>query len=478
LRIVIFNSNTELLPNPVVPLGACIAASASQEAGWEVFFADLAFEKDPAATVRDLLGSLAPDAVGISIRNVDNTDFMIPRFYLSEIREKVVGPSVEAFPERVVLGGAGFSTMPEEILDYMGASAGVVGDAETTFPRLLERWAAGKDLEGLPGIVRKGDEGPVLEAPASPPENLDSLPRARSWGWVKLGRYASYGGWPNLQTKRGCPLRCTYCVYNRVEGKAYRFRSPGAVLEELDQYRSHGARDAEFTDSTFNIPLDHAKTVASAIASGKPGLRLHTSGMNPLQADEELFRLMADAGFASIGISAESASDRALDGLQKGYDASAVARILALTKDAGFDTFWYFLFGGPGENEETLEETLRFLDREIPPHHLVYLGAGIRIQKGAPVEAVARDQGLLSLGESLLEPKFYFSPDLSSERLLRRLEEEVLTHPNYLQVVDYQHSRAPLVTARILRWLRYKRPTWTVVPFLNRFFAKLGRKRR
>jgi radical SAM superfamily enzyme YgiQ (UPF0313 family) len=457
LRIAVFNSNTELLPNPVVPLGACIAASTAREAGWEVFFCDLAFEKNPAEKVRDFLGRLGPDAAGVSIRNVDNTDFLSPRFYLTDIREKIVAPAVEALPGRVVLGGAGFSTMPEEILEYMGAPVGVVGDAETTFPRILERWAEGKGLEGLSGIVREGPDGPVMEEQAPLPEVLDGLPQARSWGWVQLNRYASYGGWPNLQSKRGCPLRCAYCVYNRVEGKAYRLRSP---------------------DSTFNIPLDHAKAVSNRIALGKPGLRLHTSGMNPLQADAELFRLMADAGFASIGISAESASDRALEGLQKGYDASAVARILALAKEAGFDTFWYFLFGGPGENDETVEETLRFLDRKIPPNHLVYLGAGIRIQKGAPVEAVARKQGLLSPGESLLEPKFYFSPELQPEWLLRRLDQEVLAHPNYIQVADYQHSRGPLITARILRWLRYKRPTWTVVPFLNRLFAKLGRRRR
>jgi hypothetical protein len=94
------------------------------------------------------------------------------------------------------------------------------------------------------------------------------------------------------------------------------------------------------------------------------------------------------------------------------------------------------------------------------------------------VERVAREQGVLSEGESLLEPRFYLSPDLDRERLSRRLEEEVLRHPNYLQVVDYQHSRAPLIMARLLHWFRYRRPSWTVVPFLNRLFAKLGRKRR
>lgn len=478
MKVLVVNSNTEILPNPVVPLGALLAASAARDAGFETTFLDLAFAKDPEGAVREALARLRPDAAGISIRNVDNTDSNRPELYLPFIREAVVRPCLEALPGRVVLGGAGFSTMPEEILDFMGAPAGVVGDGEAAFPEILRRWAGGASLEGVGGAVLRGDGGSERVPCGAGPQDLDALPRAEPWRWLDLERYRAFGGWPNLQTKRGCPLRCAYCVYNRVEGSAYRFRSPDSVAAELAALAAHGARDAEFTDSTFNIPLDHAKKVLAAVAAGPRRLRLHTSGMNPLRADEELFDLMKRAGFASVGISAESASDRALEGLGKGYDAAAVRRILALTAGHDLDTFWYFLFGGPGETDETAEESLRFLDREVPPHHLVYIGAGIRIQKGAPVEAIARDQGVLGRDEGLLEPHFYFAPALDRERLLARIREEILAHPNYIQVQDYQGSRAPLVTARILKWLRYRRPTWTVVPMLNRFFARLGRKRR
>jgi hypothetical protein len=478
LKVLVINANTERLPNPVVPLGASMAASASAAAGFDTHFLDCTFEKRPGTAVRKALDRLQPDAVGISIRNVDNTDFLNPHFYLPEIRDRIVAPCLARLPDRVVLGGAGFSTMPEEILDFMGAPAGVVGDGEVTFPRLLQCWSDGRGTGDLSGLVRPGESGAVRTPAPDRPEDLDALPPARISRWVKLPRYAAYGGWPNLQTKRGCPLKCTYCVYNLVEGKTYRFRSPTAVRGDLEALASVGAKDAEFTDSTFNIPLDRAKSVCSEIASAPVKIRLHTSGMNPLKADEELFRLMAKAGFASIMISAESASDAALVGLQKGYDASAVHRILRLAKNAGFDTFWYFLFGGPGETEETVEETLAFLDREIPPHHLVYVGAGIRIQKGAPVEAIAREEGVVAPGESLLEPKFYFSPRVRKDAFMDRLKAEVLAHPNYIQIEDYQHSRAPLIMARILHGLRYRRPTWTVVPWVNRIFAKLGRKRR
>jgi hypothetical protein len=478
VKVLVVNANLELLPNPVVPLGACLAASAARGAGFETAFLDLAFEKDPAKTLHRALDRFAPDAVGVSIRNIDNTDFLSPRLYLPPILEKIVAPALRRCPDRVVLGGAGFSTLPEEILEFMGAPAGVVGDAEETFPRLLARWREGRDLEGIPSVVRLCPGGVVREAPAAPSADLDAYPRARCDGWVNLARYAAFGGWANVQTKRGCPLRCAYCVYNRVEGKTYRFRSPASVREEIEALHAAGVRDVEFTDSTFNVPIDHAKAVLRELTKAPVSVRLHTAGMNPLQADEELFHLMREGGFASIMISAESASDAALEGLGKGYDASAVRRILRLTEEAGFDAFWYFLFGGPGETEATVEETFRFLDREIPPRHLVYLGAGIRIQKGAPVESIARAEGVLGPDDGLLDPRFYFSPALSRDGLLDRIRREILAHPNYIQVMDYQRSRAPLWLARVLGWLRYRRPSWTLVPAINRLFARLGRKRR
>ncbi|MHC4778707.1 MAG: cobalamin-dependent protein, partial [Planctomycetota bacterium] len=153
MKVLVVNSNTELLPYPVVPLGACLTASAARDRGFDVSFLDLAFEKDPALAVIRALDRTAPDAVGVSIRNIDNTCYTSPRQYLPAVREKVVGPILERLPDRVVLGGAGFSTMPEEILAFTGAPAGVVGDGEKTFPEILERWRDGKSLEGLPGIV-------------------------------------------------------------------------------------------------------------------------------------------------------------------------------------------------------------------------------------------------------------------------------------------------------------------------------------
>ncbi|MCU0723694.1 MAG: cobalamin-dependent protein, partial [Planctomycetes bacterium] len=203
MKVLVVNANNELRPNPVVPLGACLAASAAEAAGHETSFLDLAFEKDPTAALRRAIDRVRPEAIGVSLRNVDNTDFSNPRFYLGEVREAVVRPALEALPGRVVLGGAGFSTMPEEILEYTGAPAGVVADGEIAFPALLARWAEGRGAEGVEGVVRlEGGRAAGDPRPAAP-RDLDALPRSRAWKWLDLGLYRSFGGVSNLQTKRG-----------------------------------------------------------------------------------------------------------------------------------------------------------------------------------------------------------------------------------------------------------------------------------
>ena len=97
-----------------------------------------------------------------------------------------------------------------------------------------------------------------------------------------LALYKLYNTPFSIQTKRGCALACTYCTYNRIEGRAYRLRSPAAVADEIEDFvKSTGIRTVEIVDSTFNVPLDHAKAVLAEIISRSLKLRLLTMGLNP-----------------------------------------------------------------------------------------------------------------------------------------------------------------------------------------------------
>ena len=90
---------------------------------------------------------------------------------------------------------------------------------------------------------------------------------------------------------------------------------------------------------------------------------------------------------------------------------------------------WIFLLGGPGETEATAEETLRFAESRLGPADAAFLTVGVRIYPGTALAATARDQGLLTGSEDLLEPTFYLSPELDAARLLRRVKAAVARNP-------------------------------------------------
>ena len=80
-----------------------------------------------------------------------------------------------------------------------------------------------------------------------------------------LCNYAAYvrrGGFVGVQTKRGCPFQCIYCVYPQLEGRRYRLRSPEAVVEEIENVAVRSkVRHFFFVDSVFNDPREHALAI-------------------------------------------------------------------------------------------------------------------------------------------------------------------------------------------------------------------------
>src|SRR4051794_35459271 len=105
MRLLLVSANRERSPYPVFPLGLAYLAGPLREAGREVAAIDLCFVDDPAASVREALDRISPEALIISIRNIDNVTFPGTRSYLEGVRE-VVSCCTGRAP--VIVGGSGF----------------------------------------------------------------------------------------------------------------------------------------------------------------------------------------------------------------------------------------------------------------------------------------------------------------------------------------------------------------------------------
>src|SRR3954469_10560898 len=323
-RVLLVSTNRERQPYPVVPNGLACVGSAADAAVHKVRFLDLCFARDPVAAARDVARSFKPDIVGVSVRNIDNSDAIALRHYTPEARDILHALRQAAPSAKVIAGGAAFGVAPEALFRDLGVDYAVAGDGERASVALVNALWSGTPIEASPGLVRDRD-GTVAFTPPGEDADLDSLPGPALHRWIDLARYQRHGATIPIQTKRGCVYKCVYCTYRNVEGWGYRTRDPELVTDEIQELKKKaGVRHFDFVDSTFNSPPGHAIQVCEAIARRRLPLHLETMNFTPATAGEPLLEAMRRAGFATLGITAESASDPVLRRLEKGFDAAKV----------------------------------------------------------------------------------------------------------------------------------------------------------
>jgi anaerobic magnesium-protoporphyrin IX monomethyl ester cyclase len=472
-RVLLVSTNRERQPYPVVPNGLACIASALDDAGHNVSFLDLCFASDPVASARRAAVEFRPDVIGVSVRNIDNSDAIALRHYTPEAKE-VLHSLRHAAPEaKVIAGGAAFGVAPEALFRDLGVDYAVAGDGERASVALVDALSSGRPIEALPGLVRDRN-GTVAFTPPGEDADLDSLPRPSLHRWVDLARYQRHGATIPIQTKRGCVYKCIYCTYRNVEGWGYRTRDPEMVADEIEELKIEaGVSHFDFVDSTFNSPPGHAIQVCEAIARRKLGVQLDTTNFTPATASTELLGAMRAAGFRSLGITAESASDTVLETLEKGFTAAKVREVAERVEKFGIKTLWIFLVGGPGETTKTIEETLEFAAWRLRRGDAVYLTVGLRIYPGTTLHRIAIAEGIVPATSTLLDPTFYFSNAINFDSTVDRLKRFAGEHPRFMFSADSRSVVLPYLT-RAASILRLPRPHWQYMGLFQRVARAIG----
>jgi radical SAM superfamily enzyme YgiQ (UPF0313 family) len=465
-RVLLVSTNRERAPFPVVPNGMACVASALEDAGHDVRVADLMFARDPIRAAERAAREHRPDVIGVSVRNIDNSDTIALRHYTPDAVAVLAALRRAAPAAKVVAGGAAFGVAPKSLFDALGVDYAVAGDGERATVRLVGDLASGHEPGEIAGLVRMR-QGEVVFAPPGEEADLDALPRPRLHRWFDLARYERIGATVPIQTKRGCVYKCVYCTYRNVEGWGYRLRDPGLVAEEIAELHAHGVNHFDFVDSTFNSPPPHARDVCEAIARRTPRVTLETTNFTPAAAFPDLLALMKRAGFTALGITAESASDPVLAKMQKGFTADTVRAAADRVARAGIRCLWIFLVGGPGETAATLEETLRFAAERLKRGDAVYMTVGLRVYPGTTLHGIAVSEGTLAASDPLLDPTFYFSPELSLDDAVARLRRFATDHPRFMFSADSRSMVLPWLT-RAASVLRLPRPHWRYMGLFQR----------
>jgi radical SAM superfamily enzyme YgiQ (UPF0313 family) len=410
VRVLLISTNRCRVTVPPFPLGLAYVLANLDAGRHEVGVWDAMFHDHWDWSLRQRLREFRPQAIGLSVRNVDDQDIRRPHWFLEEVKQ-IVAVCREESDATLIAGGSGFSMFAGEALAYLGVDFGIIGEGERALGLLLQRLEAGTDPGCLPGLVWQ-ENGKTRTAAPQWIEDLDEVafPDRAELDALRYHETQGEGSIPNtatVQTKRGCTQWCTYCATPAMEGSTLRLRSPQAVVTEIEGLVRRGITRLQFVDALFTNPASHAEAICRELL--RRGLRVRWScTINPAFADPDLLRLMKQAGCALAIVGNESGCTRMLRQMGKGFAQQDVQRCFSLLQAEGIRYNAFLLLGGPGEDRASVQESVELMEHFAPAQ--VSVTVGVRIYPHCSLARLAEEEGAVAATASLLRPRFYLAP--------------------------------------------------------------------
>lgn len=252
----------------------------------------------------------------------------------------------------IILGGAHPSFLPEDCLGKTKCDAVVTGEGEVIIKKVINDLIDG----GLNQRIYEGGVVPI-EAIPKPARHLVDLQRYRPGGEKTTTIY----------TSRGCPYNCAFC--SRVTGRTYREFPIDRVIEEVTEItHNYGFSHVLFGDDNIGVHEKRVQEVCLSIHNLNIGFRLN---IDTRTLSEKTCRIAAKAGCTEISFGIESGSDRILQLMQKGTTAKENAKFVKRVQNEGILTKAYFVVNFPGENEESVKQTLKWAEDSRPDKWLL-----------------------------------------------------------------------------------------------------------
>lgn len=362
----------------IYPIGPVYLASLIRQVApdWNVRLLDLALV-DPPSRKQALTGAireLNPIAVAFSWRDVqvfspqdmdgamrDSFTFFYDSSPLAKARAAFRGLG-HIFSYHSALS-ANLSLIDETCGIAQDSLIAVGGPSVRVFGDLLRRRVNGRahvlsdpaQFLSLLGL-------PAPEDPLEPKVDASALerifPQWNAYAHEEIG----------IQTKRGCPNNCLYCLYGYLEGRSVSRREPGRVVEEIEGYhRRWGSDRFWFVDAQLlSDREDDAHLTEILEGMRKRNLQVNWSGyMRIDRLQTGLAHLMVKTGLRDLEIALNSGAQPVVDRLRMGFRVEEVMEGLKVLKSAGYSgrIMIDLSLNSPGETRETLLETIGTLER-------------------------------------------------------------------------------------------------------------------
>jgi radical SAM superfamily enzyme YgiQ (UPF0313 family) len=255
-----------------------------------------------------------------------------------------------------------------DLIDHL---EGKVGEREEAMERMMEKCDPGYapslredgsvDMGGIKGIAWRRGEEIVLNLPRPFIAELDDLP-VPMHELLPLEKYREpliKGPFTFIVTSRGCPAGCTYCIKHVSYQYSARVRSPKLIMEELWRLKELGINNIHMYADLFTVNREQVMELCERMIAEKINIRW-TCNSRVDYVDEEMLRMMGQAGAWMISWGIESGNEQILKHARKGAYPDKAERALRWAHAAGIKNWGYFIIGLPGETEETIKETIAF----------------------------------------------------------------------------------------------------------------------
>ncbi|MFA6292157.1 MAG: radical SAM protein, partial [Victivallales bacterium] len=309
-----------------------------------------------------------PDLVGITATT--------PVFYSALRIAETVKKNSSAY---TVIGGIHATLMPGECVENAFIDFAIVGEGEKTIIELIKAIQDKGEFSNIRGLVYKKGKEVIQNEAREPIQDLDAIPfparhlfKNQKYTYPDALRYPA----SPIITSRGCPGNCTFCTAKFLHGKKFRCRSAENVLDEIETLiKNYGVREIHIWDDNFITNRNRVFAFRDGII--KRDIRVLFSFPNGIRADfinRDILKALKDFGTYSIAIGVESGNQEILDMTQKGIKLEQIENAFRLAKEMKLETWGFFLLGLPGEDKNTMNETIEFaikLDPDIAKFHVL-----------------------------------------------------------------------------------------------------------
>ncbi|MFX1413160.1 MAG: B12-binding domain-containing radical SAM protein [Promethearchaeota archaeon] len=392
INILLVNPNRFKSP-PVIPIGLEYLVSALEKHNHNVDILDLCFSESPEEKLTKMLLKRTYNLVGFTIRNIDSISYFNSEFFLPSMKTLIQCVKKLSIP--VVLGGSGFSAMPQEILDYLGADYGIIGPGEIIFPHFLELLQSQKVNKQIYDGWQYGTDAELIHL------------RGKK---INYSKYLSGEEIIGFETHKGCPDKCPFCI--SACSRTWYKKIP-TIIEEIKFLINQGYTHFQLCDSEFNSDINFSiKFCRSLIEENFP--MKWKLFMKPYPYNKKLFKLLQKSNAYLIDLTVFS--DKKIQNLNN-YSYEDLEKVIEYCEKYEIELMIDSHVGYPYESLESIKDMIEFFKTHHPTK--VSLNPYFRLYKHTQLAYLIKTDTSLQKhltkcipkDSDLLEPVFYNQVD-------------------------------------------------------------------